>query len=195
MCSSRVGLFFLCLSRTHTRMHVYARRETHIRTHRDASRNYLHTHREKHARIIKIKGTKLTTICKGGTHNNNPRELTQVSDQSPRVDKPNNAKLTRTSCQTAGTRSTRRDRQTARESEREGDGRTDGRLQRCNTVSGNARSPPAEPSRAARSPATAQPAPPPPQPAGRADRPPAAARAKCRATGIRAPGWGGKKRY
>lgn len=50
-----------------------------------------------------------------------------MSHQSPRVDKPNNAKLTRRiSRQTAGTRSTRGDRETNRQTE----GRTEG----CNAV-------------------------------------------------------------
>lgn len=47
-----------------TRMHVYERAQTHIHTHRDASRNYLHAHTVTLACIIKIKDRKLTTICK-----------------------------------------------------------------------------------------------------------------------------------
>ncbi|XP_077030510.1 uncharacterized protein LOC129133887 [Agelaius phoeniceus] len=39
------------------------------------------------------KRQKVDHHLQGGIHNNNPRELTQVSDQSPRVDKPNNAKI------------------------------------------------------------------------------------------------------
>lgn len=122
---------------------MFTRTHRHIYVHRDASRNYLHAHTEKPARITKIKKQKVDHHLQGGIHNNNPRELTQVSDQSPRVDKPNNAKLT-TSHKPPGCRYEihpgRQDRQT--------EGRTEGRLQRCNTVSGNARSFPfpAEPS-------------------------------------------------
>lgn len=39
------------------------------------------------------KRQKVDHHLQGGIHNNKPRELTQVSDQSPRVDKPNNAKI------------------------------------------------------------------------------------------------------
>lgn len=51
-------IFPVCLS--YTRVRVYA----HTDVHRDAPRNYLHAHTEKHTHVIKIKGRKLTTICK-----------------------------------------------------------------------------------------------------------------------------------
>lgn len=96
------------------------------------------------------KRQKVDHHLQGGIHNNNPRELTQVSDQSKRVDKPNNAKINNKNKPS----DRRYEIHPGKETDRQSDGR---RLQGWSTVSGNARCPPAEPSRAARSAAAAQP--------------------------------------
>lgn len=123
-------IFPLSLSYTHTHTEtdacLCAHTDTYTYTQGCITQLFTRTHRETRT-LYRNERHKVDHHLQGGTHNNNPRELTQVSEQSPRVDKPNNAKLTRTSRQTAGTRSTRRDRQTERARARGGDGRTDRR--------------------------------------------------------------------
>lgn len=123
-----------------------------------------------------------------------------MSDQSPRVDKPNNAKI--------NNKNKPPDRRYEIHPGRETDRATDEGCKagaQFQVMPAAPRQSPAEPPGVLRPPSR------PSATAARGERPPAAAggaalaaaarppptpaRAKCRATGIRAPGWGGKKRY
>lgn len=182
-------------------MHVYEHAQIHTHTHRDASRNYLRAHTVMLACIIKIKDRKLTTICKEAYITTTPENLHKWAiNPSAWISQTTQKLTTRISHQTAGTRSTRGKRQTDRATD---EGCKAGA--QFQVMPAAPRQSPAEPPGVLRPPsrpsATAARGERPPGAAGgaalaaAARPPPTPARAKCRATGIRAPGWGGKKRY